>query len=509
MQDINQVLKTYYGYASFRPGQEAVIRALLSGRDALGIMPTGAGKSVCYQIPALILPGLTLVVTPLISLMEDQVAALTRRRIPARYINSSMPKDAREEALRLAASGALRLLYVSPERLASPRFLSFAEKADVSLLVVDEAHCISGWGREFRPAYRKIADFAGRLPRRPVIAALTATATAAVKADIIENLHMRDPFTLTTGFDRPNLFFTVQHPADKWQALLCHLHRYRNCCGIVYCMTRRTVEALAKRLVFQGINCRPYHAGLPQAEREKNQADWLDGKIKLIVATNAFGMGIDKPDVRFVLHYNLPMDMENYYQEAGRAGRDGKPSECILLTNDKDLPICRFFIDHPDESEDKPRKHAFPPLLRPKKSARAAFREYQAGKLRNMQHYAAGKSCLRQMMLASFGESSPSFCGKCSVCLRLPDPGRSRSAPDPDAENAALRKELLALRKRIAKEYGIPPYRIFSDQVVRDLALVRPSGLLSLLLMENAGFLSCLRFGPLFLEEIRNYRDTH
>ena len=507
MQDAYNVLKTYFGYDSFRTGQESLIRAVLSGRDALGIMPTGAGKSLCYQIPALIFPGLTLVVTPLISLMEDQTGALQGRRIPARFINSAMPRSEREEVLTLAAKGALRLLYVSPERLASPRFLSFAENADISLLVVDEAHCISHWGREFRPSYRRIGDFAARLKARPVILALTATATREVKEDILGNLGLRDPFCLTTGFDRPNLFFTVQHPADKWQALLGFLHKYKGSCGIVYCMTRRTVDALAKRLACRGIACRPYHAGLPEKVRRENQEDWLAGRVLLMVATNAFGMGIDKPDVRFVIHYNLPMDMENYYQEAGRAGRDGKPSECILLTNDKDLPVCRFFLDHPGKIEDggKIRKFHFLTARGPENT----FRDYRLRKLRNMQRYAAGKTCLRQAMLTSFGEAAPAFCGKCSVCLRLPDPGLSVRRVQPDTENAALHRELVALRKRLSKETGTPPWKIFSDRTLHDLALVRPVTLPDLLLMENAGLLRSLRFGRYFLDEIRAFVETH
>ena len=505
-----QVLKTYFGYDSFRPGQESLISAVLSGRDALGIMPTGAGKSLCYQVPALILPGLTLVVTPLISLMEDQTAALARRRIPARALNSAMSRTEREEALSLAAAGRLRLLYVSPERLTSPRFLSFAEHADISLLVVDEAHCISGWGRDFRPSYRKIADFAARLPVRPVICAMTATATAEVRADIVSSLRLKDPLTLVTGFDRPNLFFTVQHPADKWEALLCFLRKYKGSSGIVYCMTRRTVEALARRLAYHGFPCRPYHAGLKKSVREQNQRDWLAGKIPLIVATNAFGMGIDKPDVRFVLHYNLPMDMENYYQEAGRAGRDGNPSECILLTNDRDLPICRFFLDHPERQEAGPARGVhFPHRRSPAEVSREAFRAYQLEKLRNMQRYASGKSCLRRTMLAAFGEASPAFCGKCSVCLRLPDPGLKSFRLRPDLENAALHRELIALRRRLSQKTGVPPWKIFPDRTLHDLALIRPLGFFDLLMVENAGLIRCLRFGRPFLEEIRSFVDTH
>ena len=337
MDELHKTLWTYYGYSSFRPGQERLIRALLEGNDVLGVMPTGAGKSLCYQIPALLLPGLTIVVSPLISLMEDQVGTLRKRGIPAAFLHAAMRSSERRalcqkilDGQRTGSPGTIRLLYVSPERLMAREFLSFSENADISLLAVDEAHCISNWGRDFRPAYRKIGDFADRLKRRPPIGAFTASATPAVREEIISYLHLKEPASLTTGFDRPNLYFEVRHAEDKWTELLRVLAEHRTGTGIIYCLTRKTTEALAKKLNKNGIPAAFYHGGLTSCEREKSQEDWIRGRVRLIVATCAFGMGIDKPDVRFVIHYNLPGSMENYYQEAGRASRDGRPGECIL-----------------------------------------------------------------------------------------------------------------------------------------------------------------------------------
>ena len=352
-----EILKSFYGYDSFRPGQEKIIDMLLKGRDVLGIMPTGAGKSLCNQIPALLMPGLTLVLSPLISLMEDQVKALKSKRIKAAFINSSQPKTVLLKTLENARKGELKILYLSPERLETEAFLSFTKEADISFICIDEAHCVSQWGKEFRPAYRKIGAYADSLAVRPVVGAFTATATAEVKTDIIELLHLRNPFCMATGFDRKNLYYEVRKPKDKWTELLALLKKYRGECGIIYCLTRKTTEAVAKRLVFEGISTVRYHGGLPLEERRASQASWLADENSVMAATNAFGMGIDKPDVRFVIHYNMPGDMESYYQEAGRAGRDGLPADCILLYDYRDIVINRFFINHPSapESKDAPQ----------------------------------------------------------------------------------------------------------------------------------------------------------
>lgn len=494
MQDAYNVLKTYFGYDSFRTGQESLIRAVLSGRDALGIMPTGAGKSLCYQIPALIFPGLTLVVTPLISLMEDQTGALQGRRIPARFINSAMPRSEREEVLTLAAKGALRLLYVSPERLASPRFLSFAENADISLLVVDEAHCISHWGREFRPSYRRIGDFAARLKARPVILALTATATREVKEDIIGNLGLRDPFCLTTGFDRPNLFFTVQHPADKWQALLGFLHKYKGSCGIVYCMTRRTVDALAKRLSFRGIACRPYHAGLPEKVRRENQEDWLAGRVLLMVATNAFGMGIDKQNVGFVVHYNMPKNMESYYQEAGRAGRDGSRAECLLLYGPGDVHTAEFLIRTSLEG------------LEPETARRRETMEME--KLEQMKRYCFTPGCLRHYILGYFGEDSPERCGTCGNCMARQNIFAAlRAGPRRKTGEKSLYELLRSIRKDYADRSSLPPELIFSDRTLQAMASEKPQNEHDMLQIPGVSPVKYQMYGKVFLKAIQ--RNSH
>ncbi len=318
-----EALKTYYGYDAFRGGQEAVIDALLSGRDALAIMPTGAGKSVCYQIPALLLPGITLVVSPLVSLMRDQVTQLVQMGIPAAFLNSSLTFRQYLLALDRAREGRYKIIYVAPERLETEGFQSFVREADVSLVAVDEAHCISQWGQDFRPSYLNIPAFVEGLPRRPPVGAFTATATPDVKADIRRLLDLRDPLELTTGFDRENLYFEVQQPSDKRAALLELVKNRPGKCGIVYCATRKTVEEVCDFLRQRGVSAARYHAGLDPEERQRNQEDFLYDRVQVMVATNAFGMGIDKSDVRYVIHYNMPKDMESYYQEAGRAGRDG------------------------------------------------------------------------------------------------------------------------------------------------------------------------------------------
>ena len=319
-----EALKTYFGYDAFRGGQEAVIDALFSGRDALAIMPTGAGKSVCYQIPALLLPGITLVISPLVSLMRDQVTALVQMGVPAAFLNSSLTFRQYLLALDRAKEGRYKIIYAAPERLETEGFRSFAQAADISLVAVDEAHCISQWGQDFRPSYLNIPAFVASLPKRPPVGAFTATATPDVKADIENLLALRDPLRAATGFDRENLYFEVRQPSDKKAALLELVKSRPGKCGIVYCATRKAVEEVCRFLRDRGIGAARYHAGLEPEERRQSQEDFLYDRAQVMVATNAFGMGIDKSDVRYVVHYNMPKDMESYYQEAGRAGRAGR-----------------------------------------------------------------------------------------------------------------------------------------------------------------------------------------
>ena len=371
-------------------------------------------------------------------------------------------------------------------------FLSFSENADISLLAVDEAHCISNWGRDFRPAYRKIGDFADRLKRRPPIGAFTASATPAVREEIISYLHLKEPASLTTGFDRPNLYFEVKHAEDKWTELLRVLAEHRTGTGIIYCLTRKTTEALAKKLNKNGIPAAFYHGGLTSCEREKSQEDWIRGRVRLIVATCAFGMGIDKPDVRFVIHYNLPGSMENYYQEAGRASRDGRPGECILLYNIRDVTINRFFIRRAGSG-----------------NKGESLQEMLRQDLLVMQDYVSCHTCLRAFMLRYFGEETEPFCGKCSVCLSDTGPLPRGSTLIPGVESPELYRELRALRLDLANRQGKLPFEIFSDRTLHDLAAVRPENLKDMMLIEGAGILNVLKFGPVFLKEIRYWNHTH
>lgn len=346
------VLQQYFGHSSFRPGQEQVVDAIVSGQDVLGVMPTGAGKSVCYQVPAMLMPGLTLVISPLISLMQDQVAALEEEGVHAACLNSALPEGLYSTILRAALEGDYKILYVAPERLLTDSFLYLAMHARIAFVAVDEAHCVSQWGQDFRPSYLKIAEFISRLPCRPVIGAFTATATEQVKQDIIALLQLNQPFTLTTGFDRPNLYFGVARPRDKERYIEEYILDHRDRSGIVYCATRKSVESVCKELRSVGISATRYHAGLTPEERSKNQEDFVYDRKRVMVATNAFGMGIDKSNVSFVLHYNMPKNLENYYQEAGRAGRDGERAECILLFSLGDVQTAKYFIQNSHDNDE-------------------------------------------------------------------------------------------------------------------------------------------------------------
>lgn len=399
------VLKTYFGYDRFREGQQSLISNILAHRDVLGIMPTGAGKSICYQVPAVLLKGITLVVSPLISLMKDQVQALNQAGIRAAYLNSSLTYPQYRKAISLARGYTYKIIYVAPERLMNEEFLCFANDVEIAMVCVDEAHCVSQWGQDFRPHYLEILDFLRKLSKRPIVSAFTATATSQVKKDIVQLLGMQDPYTITTGFDRQNLYFAVERPKDKYRALLDYLKKNRDNAGIVYCLSRKLVEEVCEQLCVDGFSATRYHAGLSDEERMKNQDDFIYDRKMIMVATNAFGMGIDKSNVRFVIHYNMPKNMESYYQEAGRAGRDGESADCILLYSGKDVRLNQFLIEqgsgHEDMDED----------------LRAQLIQKEKERLKEMTYYCTISSCLRQYMLRYFGEQSEAYCGKCSNCL--------------------------------------------------------------------------------------------
>ncbi len=401
-----QLLHEYFGHTAFRSGQEDAIHALLQGKDVLAVMPTGAGKSICYQIPALMMQGLTIVISPLISLMKDQVEGLRQVGISAACINSSMTLEEFQNVMYDARRGVYRLLYVAPERLMTEQFLRFATSSPIAMITVDEAHCVSQWGQDFRQSYLDIARFVAELPHRPVIGAFTATATQQVCQDIIRFLQLSDPVRITTGFDRKNLYFGVENPKNKSKALLQLLHKYQKKSGIVYCISRKLVEQVCEELCTAGFAATRYHAGLPAEERAANQEDFLYDRRTIMVATNAFGMGIDKSNVSFVIHYNMPKDLESYYQEAGRAGRDGEPAECVLLYSGRDVRTNQFLIEQARESEDVQE-----PALRESLIAKGKER------LRTMTIYSTSAECLRSYMLRYFGEASMPFCGNCSACL--------------------------------------------------------------------------------------------
>lgn len=408
--DKYQLLKQYFGYDSFREGQEYLIDSILEGRDVLGIMPTGAGKSICYQLPALLMReadegAVTLVVSPLISLMKDQVEGLNQAGIHAAYLNSSLTPGQYRKALSFAKEGRYPIIYVAPERLPAPEFMDFARNANIAMVAVDEAHCVSQWGQDFRPGYLKIVNFIDALPVRPVVAAFTATATKEVKEDIIDLLMLQNPAMITTGFDRKNLYFGVQSVKDRYGAVKNYLECHPKDAGIIYCLTRKNVEEVCERLAGEGFAVTRYHAGLSDEERKGNQEDFIYDKKPVMVATNAFGMGIDKSNVRFVLHYGMPKNLESYYQEAGRAGRDGQPAECILLYSGQDVTTNQFFIENNQDNQELDT------------GLRQLVMERDRERLRKMTFYCFTNECLRDYILRYFGEYKENYCGNCSNCL--------------------------------------------------------------------------------------------
>src|SRR5690554_2268789 len=392
-----QILKTYYGYPSFKKGQEEVIQSILDGHDTLSIMPTGSGKSVCYQIPALLLEGVIVVISPLISLMKDQVDALQQMNIPTTFINSSLTAAETNQRMRDLAEGLFKLVYIAPERLESERFQYMMNQLTVPFVAIDEAHCVSQWGHDFRPSYMNIRRWVKQLPRKPIVAAFTATATTKVIDDIAANLDLIKPRLVKTGYARDNLAFSVITGVKKKDYLFDYLATRKDQSGIIYAFTCKEVDDCHRQLIRLGYKAGKYHAGLPEEERIQYQDEFLYDDIKLMVATNAFGMGIDKSNVRFVIHYNMPRNIESYYQEAGRAGRDGEPSECLLLFSPQDIITQKFLIEQSD-TDDSRKKNEY-------------------SNLHNMIEYCHTTKCLQKHIVNYFGDEDYEVCGQCSQCL--------------------------------------------------------------------------------------------
>ncbi|CRL32401.1 RecQ family ATP-dependent DNA helicase [Agathobacter rectalis] len=504
--NINQTLKQYFGYDSLRTGQEELINGILAGHDVLGIMPTGAGKSLCYQLPALMLKGITLVISPLISLMSDQVKALNQAGVHAAYINSSLTENQIRMALSYASQGRYKIIYVAPERLNTPRFLDFACNADISMLTVDEAHCISQWGQDFRPSYLEISGFLTRLPRRPIVSAFTATATERVKNDIVASLELNNPVTMVTGFDRPNLFFRVvtrKGGSQKDNSIINYVKKHEDESGIIYCATKKNVDKLYTLLNEQGISAGRYHAGLSNDERKQNQEDFTYDRIRVMVATNAFGMGIDKSNVRYVLHYNMPQSLEYYYQEAGRAGRDGEEAECVLFFSKQDIMINKF-------------------LLQNKASAGDVASDMQKTandqrKLQQMINYCETDKCLREFILSYFGDTTPCICNKCSNCVVVEDEeeetyvetGKKRKKAAQLAGlnelGAALFEKLRSVRTELAAEKSVPPYIICSDKTLKDICAKLPRDKEQLVDVYGMGEQKIQNYGEAFVTAVNSF----
>ena len=490
MESPHSILKKVFGYDSFRPGQEEIVSRLLAGQDVLAVMPTGAGKSICYQVPALLLPGITIVVSPLVSLMKDQVGALVQAGVAAAFLNNSLTDNQKALMLRRAREGWYKIIYVAPERLEMPGFQRFAQEREISMVTVDEAHCISQWGQDFRPSYLRIKAFVDSLPKRPVVGAFTATATAHVREDIRTHLELHTPYEVTTSFDRPNLYFATRRalPSEKPKVLLDLVLRERDNAGIIYCSTTRQVDETTRLLQSRGIRAAAYHAKLDADTRRQNQDDFLYDRVQVMVATNAFGMGIDKPNVRFVIHYNMPKDLESYYQEAGRAGRDGEPARCTLLYSGTDVRTIRFFIDKEMEAD-----NGLPADVKAEAARKAEER------LKYMTFYSTTPRCLRGYLLSYFGEAAPQKCENCSNCLLA-----GQVAEQVEEQAAQARQRAAASAKRLAAKQKLPAYMVFNDSTLRQMALKKPLSVEELLNIPGVGEKKAARYGQEFLSVIED-----
>ncbi len=505
---VKEILKTYYGFDTLRKGQESLINAMLEGKDALGIMPTGAGKSLCYQVPALMMNGITLVISPLISLMTDQVRALNQAGVHAAYINSALSERQIELALSNAAKGTYTIIYVAPERLLTSRFLQFAVHADIAMVAVDEAHCISQWGQDFRPSYLEIAEFLKQLPDRPVVSAFTATATSQVKDDIVRILELKEPELVITGFDRPNLFFKVitrKGGRETDNSVLNYVMRHSEENGIIYCATRKNVEKIHSLLLEHGIQAGKYHAGMDQDMRKQMQEDFSFDRIRVMVATNAFGMGIDKSNVRYVLHYNMPQSIEYYYQEAGRAGRDGEEAECVLFFSRQDIMINRRLIDLKRGNDAMDAGEA------------SKVHSGDVKRLNQMIRYCETDECLRQYILDYFGEKKSCICDKCSNCVSIPEEeeevlvsAKTKHRVESvvlelSAPGQALFEKLRAARSALASEQKVPPFIICSDKTLKDMCVKLPKTSRDMLDVYGMGANKVQNYGESFLKVIREF----
>ncbi|MBQ8159711.1 MAG: ATP-dependent DNA helicase RecQ [Clostridia bacterium] len=535
-----KILRDTFGYGTFREGQEELVQAQLEGRDVLGIMPTGAGKSVCYQVPSLLMDGITLVISPLLSLMKDQVMNLKGAGVPAAFLNSSLNARQMELALSRAGEGWYRIIYVSPERLMTQAFRDMVLRQKISMVAVDEAHCVSHWGHEFRPDYLKIRDFLMWLPQRPVVSAFTATATREVRDDIVRILGLRDPVLVTTGFDRENLFFEVLEPVSPELALLQILRHFPEESGIVYCLSRAAVEEVAEYLKGQGIRAMPYHAGLELRDRLRAQDAFQMDECRVIVATNAFGMGIDKSNVRFVIHYNMPLSLEAYYQEAGRAGRDGGDAVCVVLFQRSDIKTARWLVSHASDMKEIP--------LSEEEREQAQNRDQE--RVYRMADYCEADTCYRREILRYFGDRYRRKCTGCALCVgtRFPEveerygarvnPYRKKVPPLPEEKPirltemqeqekrvqpkdmkevplwrrsgpGSLYSELLALRKKLAMESGQMPYNICSDVTLWRIEGALPQDVDELEDIQGLGVVKTERYGQQIVDTVRAWLDRH
>ena len=481
LEEAQAVLRKYYGYKGFKPIQQKAIASILNGEDTFVVMPTGGGKSLCYQIPALMLDGLTLVISPLISLMKDQVDQLVRLGICAACMNSMLDGEQYQQLRRQIQAGQIQILYIAPERLRSGDFLSLLRRQKISLVAVDEAHCVSQWGHDFRPSYHEISRFIRSLPVRPVVAAFTATATAETRSDIIQQLELIRPNIYRASFNRANLILAVERDGKRKEALLQFVETHKGQSGIIYCNTRKEVDKVWDMLRRAGIPVLRYHGGMEDWERNENQEKFLQEQIDLIVATNAFGMGINKADVRYVVHYNLPKNIESYYQEIGRAGRDGLPSLCVLFFSYADVHVNRYLLEQSGKSED-----------------RLAI---ELEKLDAMVQYATTKRCLRQQILQYFGEKAAEHCQGCSNCCEV-----SLGKPKIQQMEEELLNALRSTRLLAAIEEGVPSYEILSDELLQELAQKQPVSILALKQVAGLEDDTVTKYGEIFLKTILQHQ---